>query len=49
MGAQLDHSAVVEDDDLVGVADRREPVGDGDRRPALGEPLERILDRKSVV
>jgi hypothetical protein len=35
---------VVEDDDLVGVADGRQAVGDRDRRPALREAVERLLD-----
>ena len=42
--ADLGDAAAVEHDDLVGVADGREPVGDRDRRPALGQPLERLLD-----
>ena len=42
--ADLDDAAVVEDDDLVGVAHGREPVRDRDRRPPLGEPVERLLD-----
>ena len=40
MGAALDDSALVEDDDLVGVADRGQPVGDRERGPSLGQPLE---------
>ena len=40
MGAPLDDLALVQDDDLVGVADRRQPVGDRERRPPLGEALE---------
>ena len=44
VGAALDDPAVVEHDDLVGVADGREPVGDRDRRAALGEAVERLLD-----
>jgi len=43
--AHLDNPPVVEDDDLIGIADGREPVGDCDRRAALGEALERGLDR----
>ena len=43
MPARLDDAAVVEHDDLVGVADGREPVRDRDRRPSLGEPVERLL------
>ncbi len=45
VAALLDQSAAVEDQDAVGVAQRREPVGDGDRRAAAGERLERLLDR----
>src|SRR5262249_48690129 len=41
--AVLDDAAVVEHDDLVGVAHGREPVGDRDRRSALGETVERLL------
>ena len=41
-------SGPVEDDDLIGVAHGRQPVGDGDRRTALGQPLELGLDRVSV-
>ena len=43
MAAGLDDAAVVEHDDLVGVAHGREPVRDRDRRPALREPVERLL------
>src|ERR671922_834466 len=39
----LDHLALVEHDDLVGVADRREAVCDHDRRPALREAVELLL------
>ena len=42
--AELDDAAAVEHDDLVGVADGREPVRDRDRRPPLRQPLERGLD-----
>ena len=44
VGAALGDLALVEDDDLVGVADRREAVGDDDRRAALGELLQRLAD-----
>ena len=44
VAADLDHTSMVEDDDLVGVADRREAVGDRNRRPPGGEPVERLLD-----
>ena len=40
----LDDVSAVEDDDLVGIANGREPVRDGDRRPTLGKALERLLD-----
>src|SRR5207237_9973706 len=39
----LDDAAVIENDYLVGVADRREAVRDRDRRAALGQPVERLL------
>ena len=42
--AALDDLAVVEHDDLVGVADRREAVRDRDRRAPVGELVERLLD-----
>src|SRR5262249_57532044 len=42
--ALLDDSAVVENDDLVGVAHGREPVRNRNRRPALGQTIERFLD-----
>ena len=37
--------AVVEDDDLVARPDRREPVGQDDQRPALGEAGDRVVDQ----
>ena len=46
--ARLDDPAPVEDDDLIRVPHGREPVGDRDRRAPLGEPLERLLDSRSV-
>ena len=42
VGAALDDPAVVEDGDLVGVADGREPVRDGDRGAALRQGVERL-------
>ena len=45
VGAALDQAAVVEDHDLLGVADGREPVGDRDRGPALRQLVERGLHR----
>ena len=46
MVAQLGDPAVVQDDDVVGVADRREAVGDHDGRPPSEEPLQGLLDVK---
>ena len=37
---------VVEDDDLIGVANRRQAVRDRDRRAPLGQPFELGLDRR---
>ncbi len=48
MGAALDELAVVEDDDLVGVADGGEAVGDDDRRAAGGEK-QRIAIARTVL
>ena len=48
VGAELDDAAAVEHDDLVGVADRREPVRDRDRRPALREPSSASCTGRSV-
>ena len=44
MRALLDDPAVLEHDDQVGVADRREAVGDDERGPAVQEAAERPLD-----
>ena len=44
VGTPLDDPAVVDDDDLVGVADGREPVGDRDRRAATHQRRQRTLD-----
>ena len=44
MRALLDDRAVLEDDDQVGVADRREAVGDDERGPAAQQPAQRVLD-----
>src|SRR5688500_17653420 len=41
----LDDAPAVEHDDLVGIANGREPMGDRDHGTALREPLERPLDR----
>ena len=40
----VDDPAVVEDDDQVGAADRREPVRDDERRPSREEPAQAALD-----
>src|SRR4051795_2561562 len=42
--ALLDDPAVLQDDDQVGVADRREPVGDDEGRAAVQKPPQRALD-----
>jgi hypothetical protein len=44
MGAALGDLPVVEDDDLVGVDDRRQPVRDDQRRAVGGDEVERGLD-----
>ena len=44
MGPALDDASCVEHEYLVRVVDRREPVGDGDRRAAAREIVERLLD-----
>src|SRR5919201_4817 len=41
--AALDDPAVVQHDDLIGLAHGREPVRDRNRRPPLREPVERRL------
>src|SRR5206468_3876264 len=43
--AALDDLSVLDDEDLVGPPNRREAVGDDDRRAALQEPVERLLDQ----
>src|SRR6185436_9275709 len=45
VGAAIDEPAAVEDDDLVGERDRREPVGDDERSPALERLVESAPDR----
>ena len=45
MGALLGDPAAFEDDDLAGAADRREAVGDDERRAPGQQPLEAPLDR----
>src|ERR1700744_3474322 len=42
-GARVDDVTVVENDDLVRVADGGQPVRDGDRGPAFGKGVERLL------
>ena len=44
MRALFDESAAIEGEDAVGVAERGEPMGDRDRRPAADEDGERLLD-----
>lgn len=44
MGSALDDLAVLQDDDLVGVLDRGQPVGDRERRAVLREAVEAALD-----
>ena len=45
VGALLDDAPVLEDDDHVGVADRRQAVGDHEGGAAVEQPPERPLDR----
>ena len=44
MRSLLDDLPVLEHDDQVGVADRREPVGDDERRAAVQQAAQRALD-----
>ena len=44
--AAFDDPALVEHDDLVGIDDGREAVGDDDRRAAARDAVERLLDRR---
>ena len=44
MRSLLDDLAVLEDDDQVGVADRRQAVRDDERGPAVQQAAERVLD-----
>ena len=44
MRSLLDQSALVENDDSVGVAKRRESVSDGQGRTATDQHFERLLD-----
>ena len=43
VGALLDYAVLGEDDDAVGISDRREPVGDCERGAAFGELGEGLL------
>ena len=45
MGAGFGDHAVVEDDDLVGMGDGVQPVGDDQDGPVLGQPIERLLHK----
>ncbi|MFI7402553.1 hypothetical protein ACIBW9_19150 [Streptomyces sp. NPDC049541] len=45
MGAAFDDAALVEDDDLVGVAHGRQAVHDGDGRATGGQAVQRLLHR----
>ena len=44
MRALLDDAAVLEHDDQVGIADRREPVRDDERGSVLEQQMQRLLD-----
>ena len=44
MGAALLDSGMVDDDDLIGVADRAQPMGDHDGGPPARKLFERTLD-----
>ena len=46
MAAHLDDPALVEHDQPVHGGDGRQPVGDGDHRLALHQPVEALLDRR---
>src|SRR5688572_12298793 len=43
VAALLDDASALEHDDAIGLADRREPVGDDERRAPSHEPAERFL------
>ena len=45
MRPALGDPSAVEDDDLVGLADGRQAVGDGERGATLGQAVERLLHR----
>jgi hypothetical protein len=44
--ADLHHPALVQHDDRIGVADRRQPVRDDERRAVARQPLERLAHRR---
>src|SRR5690606_15810226 len=46
VGAEFSDPPVLEDDDQVGIANGREPVGDRNGGTVAGDPLERSLDRR---
>jgi len=46
VGSAFDDPTVIDDGDLVGVADRGQAVGDDDRRPSLQGDRQRILYRR---
>jgi hypothetical protein len=45
MAALLEDRAVLDDDDVVGVADRREAMGDDERGATAGEAAQRVEQR----
>ena len=45
MGSSLDDAAVLEHQDHVGIADRRQPVGDDERRAAAHQLAHGVLDQ----
>ena len=47
--AALDDRAALQHEDLVGVPDRREAVGDDDRRPVGGEAVDRALAARQLA
>ena len=49
MGAALDDTSTVDDEDHVGLAHGGEPVGNDKDRPVGGQVLERLLDEADVL
>src|SRR5436309_1529711 len=49
MRADIDHSALVDDHDAVGLLDRCQPMGDHKRGPLVHEPVERLLHGKLAL